>query len=50
MQNIRRIISRPLLDGINMPSEDDKWLKEFLERLSSQIESYSGENMIRESE
>ena len=31
-------------------SEDDKGLKEFLERLSSQIESYSGENMIRESE
>lgn len=31
-------------------SEDDKRLKEFLERLSSQIESYSGENMIRESE
>ena len=30
--------------------EDDKGLKEFLERLSSQIESYSGENMIRESE
>ena len=31
-------------------SEDDKRLKEFLERLSSPIESYSGENMIRESE
>ena len=31
-------------------SEDDKGLKEFLEWLSSQIESYSGENMIRESE
>lgn len=31
-------------------SEDDKWIKEFLERLSSQIESYSGENIIRESE
>ena len=31
-------------------SEDDKGLKEFLERLSFQIESYSGENMIRESE
>ena len=31
-------------------SEDDKRLKEFLEWLSSQIESYSGENMIRESE
>ncbi len=25
-----------------------KGVKEFLERLSSQIESYSGENMIRE--
>lgn len=36
--------------ALGMPSEDDKWLKEFLERLSSQIESYSGENMIRESE
>ena len=31
-------------------SEDDKGLREFLERLSSQIENYSGENMIRESE
>lgn len=31
-------------------SENDKGLKEYLERLSAQIESYSGENRIRESE
>lgn len=31
-------------------SEDDKGLKEYLKRLSFQIENYNGENMIKESE